>query len=202
MNIRIAITGLPGSNKTLLAAALSNMTGISYIRNKTMYEWRRMFNIPDSGNLEWKDMFVIAVSSFFKRANTESCFDQFISDGASFSEWAWLKMHCAEQDENLFQRGRSKIIESLERLTASYAAQQYDLIVHVNNPINNGSSDVYVQLYKKYGIPHKIYDAGTLEETLQRIIFDMNLPVINAVEGSIYKAKNDFFLNNKSNKYK
>jgi len=188
MYSKIAIAGLPKSNKTLLAQALSYMTDIPVIRNKTMYEWHKIFDFHDSKNLTWKDMFLIAVSSFFERAENETMFDRFISDGASFSELMWLKLNFAQQ----LERGQRDVVERLEIFCASHAARQYDFIIHAGAA---ESDDDYVQLYRRYRIPYKIYGTDFPEQSLREIANDLRLPVKYSVENSIYQAKTNLFIN-------
>ena len=196
MKTKIAIAGLPKSNKTSLAQALSNMTGIPYIRNKTMYEWNSILDLSDSkSDLKWNDVFLIAASSFFERVKVESYFNQFISDGASFSELMCLKINFANQFKNKKQNERNKIIENLEYMSASYAAQQYDFIIHADASNDGGlANDFYKELYLKYNITYKIYSAEFLEQTLKEILNDLNLPMKTSVESSIYQTKRDLFV--------
>jgi len=194
MNAKIAITGLPKTGKTLLALSLSNLTGIPYVQNKTMYEWYRLFNLTYNVGLDWNDLFLIAVSSFLERVDTESHYEQFISDGASFSELLWLKMNIEKQAGNGLQRERNQMEESLERISAAYAARRYDFVVHTKHPVHDASSDdIYIQLFRKYNISYKIYDTAQIEKTLQAITRDMELPVISTVKRSIFKAKRMIF---------
>ena len=192
MKKRIAIAGLPKSNKTSLARALSNMTGIPYIQNKTMYEWHRIYDLSDSkSDLTWKDLFLIAASSFFERVKVESYYDQFISDGASFSELMCLKVNFSISFQNEMQEIRKKkIIESLEHVSATYAAQQYDFIIHADSSNNEELvNKFYEELYLKYKIPYKIYNTEFLEQTMREISKDLNLPTKISIENSIFKQK-------------
>ena len=196
MKIKIAIAGLPKSNKTSLAQALSNMTGIPYIRNKTMHEWNRLYEFSYSKNdLLWKDVFLIAASSFFERAKVESYFDQFISDGASFSELMCLKINFAKQFQDEMQKHeRNEIIENLEYVSASHAAQQYDFIIHADASNDGGlANDFYEKLYLKYNIPYKIYSTEFLEQALRDIASDLDLPTKVSIENSIYQTNLNLF---------
>jgi len=187
MNRKIAITGMPRTNKTLLALALSNMTDIPYIRSKTMYEWRWIFGITSTVRLKWKDMLMIASSSFCDRAKTETYYDEFISDGASFSELMWMKSNLAKP----LRRQQNEVVESLEMLCASYAARQYDFIIHAGT---SGNDDFYVQMYRQYQIPFNIYSTEFPEQSLKEILKDIHVPVKNSVESSIYMAKTSLFI--------
>ncbi|MCL2311571.1 MAG: hypothetical protein FWC41_03620 [Firmicutes bacterium] len=192
---KIAITGLPKCSKTLLVNALSNMTGIPCIQNKTMYDWYKIYDLFDSNDFVWKDMFLIAASSFFERAKVESYFDQFISDGASFSELMYLKINYAKLFQNKRQNERNKISESLEYVSFSYAAQQYDFIIHADSSNDGGlANNFYVELYLKYNIPYKIYNTEFLDQTLKEILHDLNIPMKQSIESSIYQTKTNLFL--------
>ena len=193
MKAKIAIAGWPQSNKTLLANTLSNMTGIPFIRNKTIYEWRKTYNFPELIGWEWSDMFLISLSSLVERVETESKFDSFISDGASFTEIVYLKSNFAKQGPNKMQSERNKMLESLEKVSLSYAAGKYDFIIHAcaNDPLCvNG---MYEQLYVKYKLPYKMYYTESINDALPDIITDLGLPVKLSIESSIYKARTNLF---------
>ena len=197
IKMKIAIAGLPKSNKTLLAMALSNMTDIPYIRSKTMLEWYRIFSISNSVGLNWKDALLIASSSFFERSKIESYYDQCISDGASFSELMWLKSNFAERFRKRMKNERINIIESLEHMSLSYAASRYDFVLHAETAINAElSNDRFIGAYSKYHIPYKIYNTDCLERSLIEISTDLNLSMKNTVENSIHAAKLSLFLKN------
>ena len=192
MKTRIAIVGLPQSNKTLLANALSNITGFPFIRNRTMYEWYTMFNICLYHHLEWKDMFLIASSSFFERVEAETHFEHFISDGASFSELMYLKSVAAKFESGKKKWERDRTIESLENKSVSHAIQQYDFIVHANyNDVHD--TELYEHLYLKNGIPYKVYRTEIIEKALREIVNDLELPVQHSIDGAIYQARINLF---------
>jgi len=194
MITKIAIAGWPKSNKTLLALALSNMTGIPFIQNRTMYEWRKIYGLADSPNPEWKDMYLIASSSFFERVVMESYYDQFISDGASFSELMWLKFCLEKQQQGKIQCDSDKTTGSLEHVCALHAAQQYDFIIHAVSGASPCINDLYMQLYAKYHLPFKVYSTEIMEEAVNEIKNDLHLPVKHSVESAIYQAKVNLFL--------
>jgi hypothetical protein len=189
---KIAIVGLPRCNKTLLANALSEMTGIPFIQTLSVYEWRTVFNIDGYRSPEWKDMLLIAFCSFFDRVETESHFDQFISDGASFSEFVCLKSALAKNDSGRMKYERNRNVNRLEKICFSYAAEQYDRVVHILMD-DDRANDLYVDLYAKYGIPYKLCRMETVESVLKEMANDLDLPMKNTVEGAIFQAKNDLF---------
>ena len=190
MRTKIAITGLPESNKTLLGKALSIVTGIPFIRNKTIYEWHKTFNISCFGNFEWKDMLLIATCSFFERLEVEKSFDTFISDGTSLNELMCLKSNFACENHNRV----NELVSSFENASISYAVQQYDFVVHAKH--DSIYDDYYTHLYRKYNIPYKVYNTTFLENTLEEIVSDLYLPVVYEVNSSVYEAKNNLFLKN------
>ena len=191
MKSKIAITGWPGGNKTLLAQALSDMTGIPYIRTRTMYEWRKCFHLSETSKMRWKEMFLIAAASFFDRVATESYYDRFISDGASFSELIWLKSHAAKQTRSSMKNERSKLMENLEYISATHAAAQYDFIVHAGK---GNQEDLYMQLYMKYGMTYREYETENIVETISEIAKDLHLPVIHSAVSSVFQAKMNLYL--------
>jgi len=197
MKAKIAITGLPKTNKTLLALTLAKMTDMPFIQNKTMYDWFRIYNLPES-NLKWKDKFLIAASSFLERTAVEEAFDQFVSDGATFSELMWLKINTAKHIQNNIQRERERIVESLEKTSLTFAAQQYDFIIHAAAPSNNdrASNDLFLQMYTRYHIPYKEYNTDVLEQALEEILDDLNFPTENHIEYFIDQAKSVLFFKN------
>ena len=195
MNRKIVITGLSGSNNTLLALSLSNLTDIPYIRNKTMYEWLKLCKVPNSNKLRWKDMLMIASVSFFERVAIESHYDNFISDGISFSELIWLKSHFEKYHPNKKQDDWNRIIENIERASAFYAARQYDIIIHARTESDISTYDYHKMLYKKYDLTFKVYNAENLAKVIREIVNDFQIRKSNTVESAINQAKIDIFKN-------
>ena len=188
MKTKIAIVGLPESNKTLLGKALSIATGIPFIKNKTIYEWHKTFNVSCFGNFEWKDMLLIATYSFFERVETEKSFDTFISDGTSLNELLCLKSNFGDRKH----KNVSELVSRFENVSISYVVQQYDFVVHAK--YDSIYDDYYTQLYEKYNIPYKVYNTTFLENTLEEIVNDLFLPVVYEVNSSIYEAQNNLFI--------
>ena len=192
MKTKIAIAGLPKSNKTLLGTALSIVTGIPLIQNRTIYEWYKIYNLPGLFSIDWKDMVLIAASSFFERVKVENCFDQFISDGTIFSELMFLKSNYSNREQKA-----QNIYSRMESVTGNYAVRQYDLVVHAQSSLNKGlSDDAYAELYQKYNIPYKTYNTEILENTLKEIVSDLNLSVTPLdIDCSINQARINLFQN-------
>ena len=193
MNRKIAITGLSGCKHTLLAPTLSNLTGFPFIRNKTMYEWCRLCNVADPNKPKMKDLLMIALFSFLERVVIESYYDQFISDGISFTELILFKSHFEKQHPDKRLNKWSGIVENLEKVSASYAAQQYDIIIHICDESDIYTNDLYIQLLRKYNLPYKMYNNDNLENVISEIVNDLGLHQIISIENAIYHAKTDTF---------
>ena len=191
MNKKITISGQSGRNITFLALALSNLTGIPYIRNKTMYEWCKLCGVDDSGKLKWKDMILISSISFYERAAIELHYDRFISDGISFTELIWLKSNFEKRHLSKRKNEWSRIIGNMEKVSASYAAQQYNIIIHSGSETDSDIFDLYIQMYEKFNLTYKVYNTESPETVVDKIAFDLKLHKINTVEYAIYKAKKD-----------
>jgi hypothetical protein len=190
MNTKIAVTGIPCSNKTLIALSLSYITEIPFIQNRTMYEWHQLYDISGTGEkTAWKDMFLIAASSFVERTETESKYDCFISDGAVFSESVYLQSVDDREEPPKVQREREKIIQGLEHVCMSYATKQYDAIIHLCNGKNTQANEPYIRLYREYGMPYRQYRANDIAGTLTNVLADLNLKAKSSVERGIYQAE-------------
>jgi hypothetical protein len=196
MHTKIAVTGIPGSNKTLIALALSYITEIPFIQNRTMYEWRRLYDIAGTGEkTAWKDMFLIAVSSFVERMETEARFDRFISDGAVFSESVYLQSVADGEKNTKVRREREHIVQGLEHVCMSYATKQYDAIIHLCNGKDSSANERYALLYRKYDMPYKEYQANDIAGTLTDVLADLNLKAKSSVERGIYQAEKTLLKN-------
>jgi hypothetical protein len=190
MNMKIAVTGTPCSNKTLIALSLSYITEILFIQNRTMYEWHQLYDIAGTGEkTAWKNMFLIAASSFVERTETEARYDCFISDGAVFSELMHLQSVDGGMESPKVQRERESIVQGLEHVCMSYAAKQYDAIIHLCNGKDTQANELYIRLYGKYGIPYRHYQANNIAGTLTQALADMNLKAKYSVERGIYQAE-------------
>ena len=191
MNEKITVSGQSKPYNTFLALVLSNLTGIPYIRNKTMYEWCKLCGVDDSDKLKWKDMIIISSLSFYERAATELHYDQFISDGISFTELVWLKSNFEKQHFSKRKNEWSRIIGNMEKVSVAYANQQYDIIIH--NSSDSNVDDLYIQLYKKFNLTYKAYNTECLETIVDKIANDLKLRRINTIENAIYQAKTNIY---------
>jgi hypothetical protein len=190
MKMKIAVTGAPCSNKTLIALSLSYITEIPFIQNRTMYEWYRLYDIAGTGEkTAWKNMFLIAASSFVERTETEARYDCFISDGAVFSELVYLQSVDGEEVSPKVRRERKNIVQGLEHVCMSYAVKQYDAIIHLCNGKDTQANELCIRFYREYGVAYKQYRANDIAGTLTHVLADLNLQVKYSVERGIYQAK-------------
>ena len=139
-------------------------------------------------------MFLIASAAYFERATVEAHYEQFISDGAVFSEWVWLKSYFEKRHKINKQHTRIKMIENMEYVCATQAANRYDFIVHVGSGNNRPENDVYKRLYAKYKLMHSEYNTETIEVALGKIANDLQLPIKHSAETSMHRAKTNLFL--------
>jgi hypothetical protein len=197
MNMKIAVTGTPCSNKTLIALSLSYITGIPFIQNMTMYEWCRLYDITGTGEkTAWKNMFLIAASSFVERTENEARYDCFISDGAVFSELVYLQSVDGEEVSPMVQHERNNIVQGLEHVCMSYAVKQYDAIIHLCSGKDTQANELYIRLYREYGVAYKQYRANDIAGTLTHALADLNLQVKYSVERGIYQAEKTLLIHN------
>jgi len=82
---RIAIVGSKAERRTLLANALSAMTGFEYIVNTPYSIIAYQYNLNlDKSQCQWPDSFVYCLGAFTRRVMTEQQSDEsYISDGGS-----------------------------------------------------------------------------------------------------------------------
>jgi hypothetical protein len=197
MNVKIAVTGTPCSNKTLIALSLSYITEIPFIQNRTMYEWYRLYDITGTGEKTvWKNMFLIAASSFVERTETETRYDSFISDGAVFSELVYLQSVDGEEASPKVRRERKNIVQGLEHVCMSYIAKQYDAIIHLFNGKDTQANELYIRLYREYGVAYKQYRANDIAGTLTHALADSDLQAKYSVERGIYQAEKTLLIHN------
>lgn len=71
----------------------------------------------------------------------------------------------------------------------SYAAKQYDAIIHLNNGSDRPANERYALLYREYGMIYKEYQANDLAGTLTHVLADLNLKAKSSVERGIYQAE-------------
>jgi hypothetical protein len=190
MNMKIAVTGIPCSNKTLIALSLSYITEIPFIQNRTMYEWYQLYNIAGTGEkTAWENMFLIAASSFVERTENEARYDCFISDGTVFSELVYLQSAGSGEVSAKIRRERENIVQGLEHVCMSYAAKQYDAIIHLCNGKHPQANDLYIRLYKEYNMPYRQCQANDIAGTLTHLLAYLNLKEKYSVERGIYQAE-------------
>ncbi|MDR1552685.1 MAG: hypothetical protein LBS69_04385 [Prevotellaceae bacterium] len=188
--MKIAVTGTPGSNKALIALSLSYITKTPFMQNRTMYEWFQLYDITGTGEkTAWKNMFLIAASSFIERTETETRHDRFISKGAVFSELVYMQSVDGMEENPGVRRERENIVQGLEHVCMSYAVKQYDAIIHLYNGKDTQANELYIRLYGKYGMPYRQYQANNIAGTLMQALADLNLKAMYSIERGIYQAE-------------
>jgi hypothetical protein len=155
-----------------------------------MYEWHRLYDIVGTKEKSiWKNMFLIAASSFIERTETEARYDRFISDGAVFSELMYLQSADSKEERPNVRRERKLIVQGLEHVCMSYAAKRYDVIIHLCNGKETQANESYIRLYRKYGITYKQYQANNIAGTVTQALAELNLESKYSVERGIYQAE-------------
>jgi hypothetical protein len=155
-----------------------------------MYEWYQLYDIAGKGeNITWKDMFLVAVSSFIERMETEARYDRFISDGAVFSESVYLQSVANGLSNHKVRRERENIALGLEHICMSYAVKQYDAVIHLFNEKDIQANELYLRLYQKYDMAYKQYQANNIAGTLTHVLADWDLTAKSSIERGIYQAE-------------
>ena len=196
MKTRIAVSGMPKSDRTLIAYALSQLTGIPFLQGRTMYEWTKLYEIALNGDFSWKENFLISSSAFIERIEMEGRAGSFISDGAVFSELMFLKLTKDIQKGNMPSE-RDKIMASLDNVCFGYAAGHYDLVAHIETPAPYRMPDetkLFESMFDSRDIPYEIYPSDTPEETMENIVVRLDIPTRMIVGNALYLANKNLYL--------
>jgi len=190
MNIsKIAVANFTDSERTFLSKSLSCASGYRFIQNRNIYEWLRLYQIDESEICGFENQFLLAVSSFIERINSEFQNSAFISNGAVFSEALSLKFKMNEKSVELNNSKETAIIENILNITGKYAARNYDLVIHVQNADSTNFDELSVSFYDKYHIPYKLYDGKkNINDILKNIAQEVEIPVVQSLESAIYET--------------
>ena len=190
MTHKIAVINFIDSERTLLAKALSCASGYQLVQNRNIYEWTKQFRIDENQLYSWENQFLLMSSSFIKRIKSEFKFSTFISNGAAFTEVLSLKSKLNEKSIESYQPQEKTMLKSLLKITGRYAAQHYDLVIHVRNADSTNFDELSVKFYEKYHIPYKLYDKGdSLKDVFENIIREVEIPQALPAENAIYEAE-------------
>jgi len=196
MKKKIAIINSKTDKRTVLAIALSNASHYQFLQNRNVYEWQRKFQIDDHQVYDFQNQFLILSSSFVKRIKSEFENESFISCGAAFSEIISLKskLNCSSID--FYQPKEQTMIESLLNVSGRYAADHYDLVIHVQNPDSTGFDEYSDEFYRNHNIAYKTYQDDDLKNTLEDIFQQTEIPKTLSAESAIFEAEQLFNFKN------
>lgn len=196
MATRISISGMPRSARTLIANALSQLTGLPFIQGRTMYERQKMFDLCTDNGLSWKDVFFISSSSLIERIEMEGKVAKFVSDGAVFTELMYLKF-TENFNKEKPRSEKDRILMSLENVCFNHAVRHYDLVVHIEAPTQFkalGETEFFKNVFDIRKVPYLIYTSDPAEKTLEGIISYLNIPTKMTVDNALYIAKNNLYI--------
>lgn len=190
---------MPRSNRTLIAYALSQLTGIQFLRGRTMYEWSKIYDIASKDDFGWKNIFLVSSSSLIERIESEwKTPDSFIFDGATFSDLMYLRLTHRDKTKGEVNSERSRIMTSLENICFSYAAHHYDMVIHLETPAEFQTpheTELFERMFDGHKIPYQIYDGTLLKDTLEKIVAHLELPTVMEVENALCKANQNLYIN-------
>jgi AAA domain len=175
---RIAVVGAYGSGKTTLAAALCRRLGLPRAAQRPM---DHPVGAPDRAVEDWTpgQLIQLSVRRYADRVAAEAVLGGgFVSDGSALHEWTYMKTRLVagthpECDDPLEQWPRAQpvgvyeeVADELGLLAFDYAAQAYDLLVHVpvefplapdNRPVNDEfrriSDRLLIRALGRLGLP-------------------------------------------------
>jgi len=188
MKNKIAVINSIDSERSLLSQALSCVSGYQLVQNRNIYEWKKLFHIDEDQIDSWENHFLIMSSSFIKRIKSEFKYPAFVSNGAVFSEVLSLKSNLNEKFIELYNHEEIEMIEILLDLTGKYAAQHYDMVIHVQNADSTNFDELSINFYEKYHITYKLYDGNNVNDIIENIIQEVKVPIALPVESAIYEA--------------
>jgi len=182
---RIAITGTSNERRTILAKALSAMTGFDCILQIPYTIIAAKYKMAiEITECQWPDSFVYCMEEFTQRVISEKNLkDNFISDGV-FDEICWLKCRYPHV-ELIYER---PMIISFEKVAANYANAQYDYIFHIDSSDDSNITEKCLkQIYHQYNINHNIINNQNDEEVLNQIIACLRVNPLLSAKYALHK---------------
>ena len=190
MKHKIAVINFKDTERTLLAKAISCMSGYQFVQNRNMYEWMNLFKIDEGKIYSFENQFLLLSSSFIKRIKSEFRTSDFISNGSAFTEVLSLKSKMNEKSVEMNKPEEMAMIKSLLNISGRYAAQNYDMIIHVKNTDSMNFDELAIRFYEKYHIAYKLYDgSNNMQNLVENIIREVEMPMVQSVESAIYEAE-------------
>ena len=218
--MRIAISGTYSTGKTTTALALSVLSGISVTHARTMREiLPQCFPGKRLEKCTFSELMELGMRRFNERIIAEiQCNGSFVSDGCSLQEWLYgstrmiTGLNPTENASKLLAHKHrfsnewdvfSMTINSFGDVVKDYAKRQYDKIVHLpvefpfvadgHRPTSEAfrvkSEEILLDTYKEIGL-EIISVTGSLNERLEQICHQLNIPVKMSIEEAI-KIAND-----------
>ena len=191
---RIAITGSKQSGRTILANALSAMTGFDLIICPPYSSIASKYKLDiDISKCQWPDSFEYCLGAFTQRIMIEQKFnDEYISDGGVFSEISWL-MCRYPHIELIYERS---MIQCLENIIVDYASNEYDYIFHIDSGYPSDAIDQCLKrIYLHHHIKHQIIAATNSENALNSILDCLDVKQLLSAKYALLKFNDQMPLN-------
>ena len=187
--LKIAVINSMDSERTILAMALSCASGYPFIQNRTMYEWKKLYQIKENQLYSFNNQSLILSASLVERIKSEFDFTDFISNGAAFTEVLSLKLKMDEKSVKPYKPVEIAMIDNLLNITGKYAANHYDLILHVCNAGAKSFDELHAGFFEKYHIAYKLYEGGNdPQDILKNIMQEVGMPIKLPAGIAMYKA--------------
>jgi len=201
---KIAITGASNRERLILCNALSYLIGYDVIRCIPYTGFAVRYGLGrKEEKQEWTDLYFFVLQSFIERIETESSYDEFISNGSVLNELAY--MDAIESIKK--KKSRSKdylfMMNSLKSVITEYTVKKYDCIIHLAynpqeiNDINPIIDENLRELIKSSNVKTYLYKGNSLSEILENVFVDMNLKAEILPSTAIKKAELEFFVSSK-----
>ena len=191
---RIAINGSNLSGRSYMAKAFSAMTGMGIIVSTPYSLMASRYKLDmDKSKCHWPDSFIYCMGAFTQRVMIEQKFEEsYISDGGVFNEICWIKCRFPHL-ELIYERS---MIESLEKIIADYAINEYDFIFHIDS---GDSSDTInrclKQIYLHRQIKHHLIDGVDKEDALNQMLDISKIKPVLSTKYVLLKFEENAILN-------
>jgi len=170
----------------LLSKVLSCLSGYELLLNRSVYEWMEKFQIEESQKCTFNKEFLILAASYINRITLESGCDDFISNGAVFTEALCLQFKMDKNSIECDSPEDARMIKTL--LDIAGRAQHYDAVIHIRNAGSKDFDAFFAEFYEKYHIPCHFYDgASQIKKLVESISKDIEIPRVRSVDSVIWE---------------
>ena len=197
INMKIAIAGVSGKERSLIAQSLSHLTGYDLIMSIPYSIQSLKYGLSkDMQDCEWGELIIYILSCFSERIEAEQNCKAYISNGSVFNELMVMEaVGNSHPKRKLSTKDRKILSAGIREIIFEYAVKEYDIVLFIEkeltDPMETDTDALLKELIRSSGVKCKSYEYAALSEILTRIMTDLGIKPAVSVKTALENVKQE-----------